>query len=164
MATFYRVLYSAEHYQALHEKRNSSHHRPPWAWTSTWAATHSLKPDDYRLWCEEALKMVKFSENALKAFLRYAPSYPDGQPWTSNEHLTEAGELDGVCVFLDPAQCFLWGEAETGQGRHEYVVLTGSYVCDVPENSGMVIQQWVLKDGPLPPAAFKTKYIDTPGG
>jgi hypothetical protein len=74
----------------------------------------------------------KHTLKALRAFLCNAKKYKIGDRW-SDTHVLEAGELDGVCAFKDPASLLHYVDGSI-HDKAIVVVFEGDYVSDIPES------------------------------
>jgi hypothetical protein len=165
LTNYYRVLSSQSHFAGWNQTSvaNSSHHRPPVQWIQQWAVgENKADPNvNYPLWCEEFGKKVKFTPRAREVFL-IEPGWfiPENQNSNSRRWF-EVGELDGICAFASPQECYAYGELNP-RLPHLYVVFLGKKVCDAPEQTGVVAEVIKKSGDPQSPEEFAKNYIHAP--
>ncbi len=160
--SYFRVLYSNQHLKcwASDPVANSSHHRPPVEWIDTWTKTHSQAKAVYSLWCCEFGKKVKFTDRARGVFL--ANPDKDYSKCLASREAYEVGELDGVCAFASADACIDWVQNHPThkQSAHNfrYVAFEGTFVCDAPEDDGVVVQVVRKPQSPMKLDEFKSQF------
>jgi hypothetical protein len=162
LSEFYRVLSSPSHVAGWNHTPvlNSSHHRPPVRWIQQWT-TGTGKGDldlDYPLCCEEFGKKVRFTASARKVYLAEPTWFIARNLDVNPRRWFEVGELEGICAFTSPQECFTYGELNP-RLPHLYVVFLGEAVCDVPENTGVVAKVMKKLGNPQSPGEFSRNYV-----
>ncbi len=159
---YFRVLYSHEHCKcwASDPVANSSHHRPPVAWIDTWTKTQSQAETDYPLLCSEFGKDVRFTARARGVFL--ANPDKDYSTCLASRETYAVGELDGVCAFTSPDGCLEWVENHATHKQfaknYLYVAFEGTFVCDAPEDNGVVVKVVRKTQQPMKLDEFKSLF------
>ena len=106
----------------LAKKYTSTHKWVPPPWLETWNAQetwHSTNPRDYKM----AYEGTKYVDEALQAFLHFAPAHQHEEPWTEEE-LKQTGAYEGVSAFDNPQGALDYG-AGPASGYFRYVVFEG---------------------------------------
>ena len=98
-----------------------------------------------------------YTAAARDAFLATAARYSSTDDWTEEEDAC-AGELDGYLVFRSVSAVLEYGGPHA-RHRGRFLVLTGSPAGpNSIEDDSLLLQDFVIRDGPLSFANFCARY------
>lgn len=136
---FFRVLLPppfADHIRRWREKRYTSFHRMvPEEWTKIWRNRRSTDAGDYTLDC----RLGTFTAAARSTFLEAVKIHGDPDRFPEDVRV-RASELAGVCAFGTPEAAAAWARDCVDPRGARLVDFVGRYVCDAPEDNGVVAE------------------------
>jgi hypothetical protein len=129
MPTFYRVLWSDNHFSDWNNgKFHSYHDSVPGEWSELYYVRNCFDKSKYPVDLFTGIR----SQVALDNFLIIAPNYQHGVIWT-NDHLKLVSQLEGVCAFRKPECAIKWADTNNIADYDKIVEFEGIEIGPIPE-------------------------------